>query len=77
MCPGSVEPWAPGSRDGSGWGGMEIRWWRRRRAVAAQTEKQADEPRPAPIGSVDRAVRLNEGLRIWSVFVSKVNKVEG
>ena len=31
-----------------------------------QTEKEADEPRPAPMGSVDRALRLNEGLRIYS-----------
>ena len=30
--------------------------------MAMQTEKDADEPRPAPIGRVDRALRLNEGL---------------
>jgi len=32
-------------------------------AVAIQTEKEADEPRPAPMGRVDRELRLNEGLR--------------
>ena len=29
-----------------------------------QTEKEADEPRPAPMGRVDRALRLNEGLGV-------------
>lgn len=65
MCPGSVELRAPGLREGSGSGGIEIRWWRSRSAVAMQTEKDADEPRPAPIGRVARALRLNEGL--WSM----------
>jgi hypothetical protein len=32
-------------------------------AVAAQAEKDADEPRPAPIGRVDREVKLKDGLR--------------
>lgn len=32
-----------------------------------QTEKEADDPRPAPMGSVDRALRLNEGLRVHIV----------
>lgn len=32
--------------------------------VAAQVENEADEPRPAPTGSVDRAVKLKDGLYI-------------
>lgn len=31
-------------------------------AVAAQVEKEADEPSPAPMGRVERAVKLNDGL---------------
>jgi hypothetical protein len=31
-------------------------------AEATQVEKEAEEPRPAPMGKVDRAVKLNEGL---------------
>jgi hypothetical protein len=40
----------------------------RRRAVATQTEKDAEEPRPAPIGRVARAVKLNEGLRDINIY---------
>jgi len=32
-----------------------------------QTEKEADEPRPAPMGRVERALRLNEGLRVYVI----------
>jgi hypothetical protein len=39
-----------------------MRWCRRRRAVAAQTEKDAEDPRPAPTGSVARAIKLKDGL---------------
>jgi len=39
-----------------------IRWWRRRRAVATQVEKEAELPRPAPTGSVDLTAKPNEGL---------------
>jgi len=49
-------------REGSGSGGSEIRWWRRRRAVAAQVEKEAELPRPAPTGNVDLTAKLNDGL---------------
>ena len=49
-------------RDGSGTGGNEMRWWRRRRAVATQVEKEAELPRPAPTGSVDLTEKLNDGL---------------
>lgn len=49
-------------RDGSGSGGNEIRWWRRRRAVAVQVEKEAELPRPAPTGSVDLTAKPNDGL---------------
>lgn len=49
-------------RDGSGSGGNETRWWRRRRAVATQVEKEAELPRPAPTGSVDLTAKLNDGL---------------
>lgn len=30
--------------------------------VAAQVENDAEEPRPAPMGRVERAVKLNDGL---------------
>lgn len=55
MCPvvGSV---------GAGGSGTLMRRCRRRFAVAAQTEKDAEEPRPAPTGSVARALKLNDGL---------------
>ena len=43
-------------------GGKVIRWWRRRRAVAMQVEKEAELPRPAPTGRVDLTVKPNEGL---------------
>lgn len=59
MCPGS--PWR-GSRLGTGRGGIEMRWWRSRMAEATQVENEAEEPRPAPMGKVDRAVKLNDGL---------------
>lgn len=49
-------------RDGSGSGGNEIRWWSRRRAVAVQEENEAELPRPAPTGSADLTVKLNDGL---------------
>lgn len=32
-------------------------------AEAAQVENEAEEPSPAPMGKVDRAVKLNDGLR--------------
>ena len=32
-------------------------------AVAAQVENDAEEPRPAPTGSVDRAEKFNGDLR--------------
>jgi len=35
---------------------------RRRTAVAAQTENDAEEPRPAPTGRVARALKLNARL---------------
>jgi hypothetical protein len=35
------------------------------RAVAAQAEKDAEEPRPAPTGSVARAEKLKEGLCVF------------
>lgn len=34
----------------------------RRIAVAAHAEKDADEPRPAPTGSVARVLKSNAGL---------------
>lgn len=37
--------------------------------MAIQTEKDADEPRPAPIGRVDRALRLKEGLTVHTISV--------
>ena len=30
--------------------------------VAVQAEKDAEDPKPAPIGKVERAVKLNDGL---------------
>jgi len=51
-----------GIRDGSGRGGNEMRWCRRRRAVATQAENVAELPRPAPTGSVDLTAKLNDGL---------------
>lgn len=47
---------------GGGILGILIRWYSKRIVVAAQTEKDAEEPRPAPTGSVARALKLNEGL---------------
>ena len=35
---------------------------RRRTAVAAQTENDAEEPRPVPTGRVARALKLNARL---------------
>lgn len=61
ICPGSP---SRGSLAGRGKGGIEMRWCKSNIAVAEQVEKDAEEPRPAPIGNVDRAVKLNEGLRI-------------
>lgn len=40
---------------------MLIRLCRMRRAVAAQTENEAEEPSPAPTGRVERAVKLKDG----------------
>jgi hypothetical protein len=39
-----------------------MRWWSKRRAVAVQVENEAELPRPAPTGSVDLTVKLNDGL---------------
>jgi hypothetical protein len=39
-----------------------MRWWSRRRAVAVQVVNEAELPRPAPTGSVDLTVKLNDGL---------------
>ena len=41
-----------------------------KRAVAMQTEKEADEPRPAPMGRVDRALRPNEGQGEYIVNIN-------
>jgi len=48
--------------DGAGGFGMLICLRRRRTAVAAQTENDAEEPRPAPMGRVARALKLNASL---------------
>jgi hypothetical protein len=42
--------------------GARIRLRTRRIAVAAQVEKAAEDPRPAPMGSVERAIKVKEGL---------------
>jgi hypothetical protein len=47
---------------GAGWAGSWMRECRSKRAVAAQAEKDAEEPRPAPTGSVARAENLKDGL---------------
>jgi hypothetical protein len=54
---------------------MTMRLYRRRRAVAAQVENEAEDPKPAPIGSVARAVKLNDGLR--QLLLVRTNKREG
>ena len=52
-----------------------MRRWRRRSAVAAQTEKEAEEPRPAPTGSVARAVKLKAGLWVCGRVQGVVGKI--
>ena len=59
MCPGSE---SEGSRVGAGRGGIEIRLCNKRRAVAAHVENEAEEPSPAPTGSVPRAEKCIAGL---------------
>jgi hypothetical protein len=49
---------------GAGGCGKLIRRWSSNSADAAQVENDAEEPRPAPTGSVDRAVKLNESLSL-------------
>lgn len=49
--------------DGTCSGGIEIRENKRRSAVLRQTEYEAEEPNPAPIGRLERAVNANDGLR--------------
>ena len=40
-------------------------------AVAAQTEKDAEDPKPAPTGSVARVVKLNVGLSLMESINGK------
>lgn len=47
---------------GAGGEGTGMRLWTRSRAVATQAEYEAEDPSPALIGRVDRAIKWNEGL---------------
>ena len=42
---------------------MEIRSCRSNNVVAKQAEYDAEEPNPAPMGRLDRAVNVNDGLQ--------------
>lgn len=49
-----------------------MREYNSNRAVAAQAENDAEEPRPAPTGSVARAEKLTEGLMAFDKLLDKV-----
>jgi len=58
----SCETWRWLEEEGAGGAGRLIRRCAKSDAVAAHVEKDAEEPKPAPTGSVDRAVKLKAGL---------------
>jgi len=57
------ETWTCSTVVGAGGLGRLIRRCTSSDVVATQTEYDADEPNPAPTGKVDRAVKLNVGLK--------------
>jgi hypothetical protein len=48
--------------EGAGRGGTAMRLYNNKIVVAAQVEKEAEDPSPAPTGRVERAVKLKAGL---------------
>jgi hypothetical protein len=53
---------------------MEMRLCSRSKAVAKQTEYDAEEPNPAPIGRLVRAVSVNDGLKYAQINI--MNKLD-
>jgi hypothetical protein len=48
---------------GAGGAGTSILLWTSNRAAAAHVENEAEDPSPAPTGSVARALKLMDGLQ--------------